>query len=129
MKFSKTPSTKLQLTNSILWRYITNSRDHWPLSKWLRRSLLQILQWNEQPSGMTIITSVPPWWLQYYVIPSGLLFLWRILALRVLPILMSQTKNGHLRGWLSWFLYGQPLDKFFWVVIQCNSTKNKDIVL
>jgi len=68
-------TTKLQQTNCILCGYITNSRDHRPLSKLLRHALLQILQWNKQPSGMTIITSAPPRYFRY-----------RILALRVLPI-------------------------------------------
>jgi len=71
---SKTPS---QQTNCVLCRYITYSRDHRPLSKLLRHTMLQILQWNKQPSGMT----------------SGRLFHWRILALRVLPIRILLRKQ------------------------------------
>jgi len=71
---------------------------HKPLSKQLRHALLRILQWNKQPSGMTIITSAPPG--DYYVIPSGCLFHWRILALQVLPILVySYTPAQVYQGW------------------------------
>ena len=56
-------ATKLQQTNWILWGYITNSRDHMPLSKQLRHTLFWILQWNKQPSGMTINHLGLPRWL------------------------------------------------------------------
>ena len=56
-------ATKLQQENCILCGYITNSKDHVPLSKQLRHTLLQTFQWNKQLSGMTIITSALPQWL------------------------------------------------------------------
>jgi len=46
-------ATKLQQTNCIICGYITNSRDHRPLSKLLRHSLVQILQWNPCTACLT----------------------------------------------------------------------------
>ena len=58
LKFSKTPSHQTP-TNKLhtLWAYI-NSRNHRPLPKHLRHTLMWILQWNKQCSGMAIITLV-----------------------------------------------------------------------
>ena len=50
----KTPSHKFQQRNCILWGLVMKFQLHRPLFKQLRHALLQIVQWNKQPSGMTI---------------------------------------------------------------------------
>ena len=87
MKFSWTSSHKTQTDNlHTLWEH-NKFIEHWLLSKQLHmtHTLLQTRQWNKQPSEMSCASVI------IYIIPSGCLSLWRILAPHVLPILIQTS--------------------------------------